>query len=112
VSLAGSYQLNTTNDYNYRFGSEVILAATASRAFGRLSPSLQVKLNLRGRSSFVDEDVPSTGAAYLYLNTGLRGSTADNFGYYAFALFPVYRDVNDAQLAPRFSVLVGLSKTF
>ena len=112
VSLSGSYQINTTNDYNYRFGSEGILAATASRAFGRLIPSLQLKLNLRGRATFVDEGVPSTGATIVYLNTGLRASTADNLGFYGFVLFPVYRDVNDTQLAPQFSFLIGLSKTF
>lgn len=112
VSLAASYQVNTTNDYGYRFGNEMITALTASRAFGRVSPSLQVKLNVRGRSTFVDEGVPSTGATILYLNAGLRASTADAFGFYGFVLFPVYKDVNEAQLAARYSVLLGFSKTF
>jgi hypothetical protein len=33
-------------------------------------------------------------------------------GFYGFFLAPLYRDVNDAQLAPRYSVLFGLSKAF
>ena len=89
-----------------------VLAATASRAFGRLAPSLQLKLNLRGRNTFLGQGVASTGATFVYLNTGLRGSTSENIGYYGFLLLPIYRDVNDAQLAPRFSVVLGLSKTF
>jgi hypothetical protein len=112
LSLSGSYQINTTNDYKYRFGNEVITALTASRVFGRLTPSLQVKLNVRGRSSFVEEDVPSTGATVLYMNAGLRARTADAFGFYGFLLVPVYKDVNEAQLAARYSVLLGFSKTF
>jgi hypothetical protein len=112
VALSGSYQMNRTNDYNYRFGNEAIAAVTASRAFGRFTPSLQVKLNGRGRSEFVEDDVPSTGGTVVYLNTGVRMRSADGLGLYGFLLFPVYRDVNDAQLAPKLSVVVGLSKTF
>jgi len=40
------------------------------------------------------------------------GERADGVGFYGYLLAPAYRDVNDAQLAPRFSALVGLSKTF
>jgi len=112
VSLSGSYQINTTNDYRYRFGNEVIGALTTSRAFGRVTPSLQLKLNVRGRARFVDDGVPSTGATVLYTNVGLRTTTPEGLGFYGFALFPVYKDVNEAQLAPRWALLVGLSKTF
>jgi hypothetical protein len=111
LSFAGSYQVNTTNGEQYRFGNELIAAATVSRPLRRLVPSLQVKLNQRGRSSLVDKSVPSTGATLLYLNTGLRLRASDGLGFYGFFLFPAYRNVNDAQLAPRFSVLLGLSKT-
>lgn len=112
LSLAASYQVNTTNDYNYRFGNETILAATASRGFGPLVPSLQLKLNLRGRARFVDEDVPTTGTTYVYLNAGLRYRSGDDLSFYGYALFPVYRDVNETQLAPQYSFVVGLSKSF
>jgi hypothetical protein len=112
VSLSGSYQINTTNDYDYRFGNEAIGALSGSRTFGRLTPSLQVKLYRRARASFVEDGVPSTGATVLYANAGLRLGTAEGVGFYGFFLAPLYRDVNDAQLAPRYSVLFGLSKAF
>jgi hypothetical protein len=111
-TLSGSYQWNTTNGDNYKFGNEGIAAVTAGRAFGRFSPSLQLKLWNRPRSVFVDEDVPSTGGTIVYLNGGLRHTSADGLGFYGFLLVPVYRYVNDPQLAPRYSFLVGLSKTF
>ena len=60
VSLSGSYQVNTTNDFNYRFGNEALGAVTVSRAYGRFSPSFQVKLWNRPRSVFVDDSRRST----------------------------------------------------
>jgi hypothetical protein len=48
----------------------------------------------------------------VYLNGGLRYRTPEGVALYRHLLVPVYRHVNDAQLAPRFSVLFGLSKAF
>jgi hypothetical protein len=112
VTLSGSYQIETTNDFDYRFGNEIIAAATASHAFGKVIPSLQVKLWNRPRNIFVEDDVPSTGGTILYVNAGLRYQSAEGLGLYGFFLAPAYRDVNDAQLAPRYSMLVGFSKVF
>jgi hypothetical protein len=56
--------------------------------------------------------VPSTGGTIVYLNGGLRFQSADRIGVYTFLLVPAYRNVNDAQLAPRYSLLIGLSKMF
>ena len=112
LSCTGSFQAYSENDYRYDFGNEAIGAVTLSRAFSRLTPSLQAKLYTRGRSHFVGDEVPSTGSTVVYLNAGLRYQAANGPGFYAFLLLPAYRDVNDPQLAPRFSVLLGLSRTF
>jgi hypothetical protein len=109
---SGSFQAYRENDYAYDFGNETIVAATLSRSFSRLTPSLQAKLYTRGRSEFVGDAVPSTGSTVLYLNAGLRYQMPDGPGFYGFLLLPAYRDVNDPQLAPRFSLLIGLSRTF
>jgi hypothetical protein len=112
VSASASYQINTTNDFDYRFGNELVAAVTGARAFGRFSPSLQLKLWNRPRYDFVGDSVPSTGGTILYANGGARFSSADGLGFYAFVIVPVLRDINDAQLAPRVSVVAGLSKSF
>ena len=111
LAVSTSYQINSTDDYRYRFGNDAIGAITASRLFGRVTPSLQIKLNVRAYSRFVDQEAPSTGGTVVYLNAGLRLRSSDGLGFYAFLLVPAYRDVNDAQLAPRFSTVVGLSKS-
>lgn len=112
LTCTGSYQAYGENDYEYDFGDEGIVALTLSRGFGRLTPSLQAKLYTRGRSQFVGDAVPSTGSTVMYLNAGLRYQMPDGPGFYGFLLLPAYRDVNDPQLAPRFSLLFGLSRTF
>jgi hypothetical protein len=112
LAVAGSYQITSANDHRYRFGNDAIGAITASRSFGRFTPSLQVKLNARARSRFVGQDVPSTGGMIAYLNAGLRVRSSEGVGFYGYILLPAYREVNDAQLAPRFSTVVGLSNTF
>jgi hypothetical protein len=58
------------------------------------------------------EPVPSTGSTVLYLNAGVRYQMPDGLGFYGFLLLPAYRDLNDPQLAPRLSLLIGLSRTF
>ena len=112
VAVSGTLQLNTFNDYRYRFGNQAIAALTVGRPLGRFTPSLQVKLVTQDSSRLEDEAVPSTGGTFVYVNAGLRIRSADGLGAYGHLLVPAYRQVNDAQLAPRFSVLLGVSKAF
>jgi hypothetical protein len=112
VALSGTYQINTANGHDYRFANQAIAALTVGRPLGQFTPSLQVKLFSQGRSQLRGSDVPSTGATIVYLNAGLRYRSAEGVGLYGYALVPGYRHVNDAQLAPRFSLLFGISKAF
>jgi hypothetical protein len=112
LTLSGTYQLNTTNEHGYRFGNQVIAAATLSRPVGSVIPSLQVKFFDQGRSHFAGSDVSSTGSTLVYLNAGLRYRSADGVSVYGHLLVPAYRRVNENQLAARFSVLFGLAKSF
>jgi hypothetical protein len=112
-AVAGSYQVTTPNRFDYQFANQAIATAGVSRPLSdHLSVSLQAKLFHQGRNSFVGEPVPSTGGTFVYLTPGLRLSPTRDFALYSYVLFVPYRYVNDAQLAPRFSVLAGVSKTF
>jgi hypothetical protein len=112
IALSGTYQINTRNGHDYRFANQAIGAVTVSRPLGQFTPSLQVKLFNQGRSQLGSTEVPSTGGTIVYLNAGLRFRSAEGIGIYGHVLVPAYRQVNDAQLAPRVSILFGLSKTF
>lgn len=112
-TASASYQANTTNDLEYRFGDDAIGSLGVSRTLvGRLGGSLQVKGWHKGRSTFLDRPVPSTGATIVYLTPGLRFAAPASMSAYAFLQVPVCRYVNEAQLTPRLAFFVGWAKTF
>jgi len=112
-ALAGSYQMNTTNSLDYRFGNQTIITAGVSRPLtARLSASLQAKLFYQDRNRYLGMGVPSTGSTVAYLTPGLRLKVPRNVSLYGFLLLVPYGHVNEAQLAPRVGVLTGMSKLF
>ena len=112
-TASASYQINTTNDLEYRFGDDAIGSLAVSRGLvGKLGGSFQVKAWHKGRSTFLDRPVPSTGATLVYLTPGLRFAAPARISAYAFLQVPVYRYVNEAQLTPRLAFFIGWAKTF
>ena len=112
-TAAVSRQQTTANEYEYRFGSETIAGLGVRRALtGPVDVALQAKFFHKGRSSFLGEEVDSTGVRYLYLTPGVHVRLPRALTAYVLAPLPVYRDVNEAQLAPRVGVVAGMGKTF
>ena len=112
-SVAASYQLNTENGLDYRFGDIGLVAVGASSpVWGPLSASFQVKFVHEARHQYRGEDVPSTGSRFLYLSPGLRVHLPDRSVLYALVQFLPYRYVNETQLAPHVAFLGGIQKTF
>jgi hypothetical protein len=113
ATLSGSYLRTSTNGLEYRFGDESIVAASVGRrAFGRTTASLQLKGHHRDRSLYRDAGVPSTGETSLHIVPGLRYDMPDRSSVYAFVQVPLYRRVNEQQLASRASLLLGFAKAF
>jgi len=112
-TLAASYQLFTTNDLDYRAGADAILSASVSRhLFGGVGGSLQLKAAHKGRGRYLDEGVPGTGGRYLYLTPGLSVLAPGKLSVYGYLVAPLYRYVNESQLAPRAGLVLGLSRSF
>ena len=110
---AFSYQANTTNDLEYRYGNDTIVSTSLGGPVGsRVRASMQLKMVHRGRSTFRDEDVSSTGGTVVYAIPGLVSSLPGKMSVYLFLPVPVYRYVNESQLAPRLSVVVGMARVF
>jgi hypothetical protein len=110
---AFSYQINTTNPLDYSFGDDAIASLGASYPFGsRVKGSLQAKWAHKGRSAYQGEGVDSTGGDILYAIPGLSVAAASRFSVYVYMLVPTYRYVNETQLAPRLSVVIGMSRQF
>lgn len=110
---SGAWRRNTENDLGYLMGGETLFNAGVSRRSGdRLTWSVQVNGRRTGRDRFLGTQVDSTGATYLNLSPGLSVHAGDGLSLYGFVQVPVYQNVNEAQLAPRTGLMLGLSKTF
>jgi hypothetical protein len=113
ATAATSYQVYTTNDLDFRSGADFIASFTVSRPlYGPLGGSLQLKGMHKDRSQFMGDDVPNTGGRFLYLVPGLSVRAPMKLAVYGYAVVPVYRYVNEAQLAPKTGFVLGLSRTF
>jgi hypothetical protein len=110
---AVSYRFNTENSLDYRFGDEAMLNAGFQHS---LSPdwtwSLQLNARHTARDRFLEMHVPSTGATLVNGTPGLRYVAASGTQIYLFLQSPVYQDVNEAQVTPRFGIVVGVTKAF
>ena len=111
--VSGSHRLNAENDLDYRIGDETVLNAGVSHGGGgKIAWLFQVNSRHTSRDSFRGDNVPSTGTNYVDLTPGLRFTPSGGASLYAFIQLPIYERVNEAQLAPRSSFVVGVSKTF
>jgi hypothetical protein len=111
--LSGAHRLNTENDLRYLMGDETLLNAGVSRRSGdRLTWSMQLNGRRTGRDLYIGTQVDSTGATYVNLSPGLSVHAGDGLSLYGFVQVPVYQRVNEAQLAPRTGLMLGVSKTF
>ncbi|WDT82922.1 MAG: transporter (plasmid) [Candidatus Manganitrophus sp.] len=69
--VSTSYQVNTENPLDYRFGNIFILNAGGSyRLMEKALVSLQVNLRQAPHDEFKGETVPSTGGRWVYLTPG------------------------------------------
>jgi hypothetical protein len=110
-SASGSYQIANANGLGFRFGNEAIGGVGVSRDLGRFTASLQFKGHHLDRSLYRGESVPSTGGTMLILTPGVR-MRAGTGSVYAFYQRPVYRHVNEYQLASRGGLMMGISRAF
>ena len=112
-TAALSRQQASHNQYDYRFGPETIFTLGVRRAvYGPVDLALQAKLFDKGRSTFLDDAVASTGARYVYVTPAVHFRLPQAMTAYVLAPVPLYRHVNESQLAPRFGIIAGMSRTF
>ena len=109
-----SYQLNTTNPLEYSFGDDAIASLSLAGPIGsKVRASIGFKWAHRGRSEY------RAGAGHVHW----RHDRLHDPGPRHFASrpacpstcscrCPLYRYVNETQVAPRLSLVVGVARTF
>jgi hypothetical protein len=119
--LSGSYELTTENNLDYEFADQVMFNGGVSyllmeREGGRaVTASLQVNSRFTAFPShdqYRGMNVPSTGGAWVYLTPGVRVQASDRLGLYSFFQYPLYQYVNEANLVPRYGLVVGATYGF
>jgi hypothetical protein len=111
--VSGSYQKNGTSDRGYRFGDETIVAAGLSRRLaGPLTATVLAEAQHAARNRFEGVESPSTGATLVSLAPGLRVKVGPTGTLYGSVKVPVYRRVNEGQLAAGWVAAVGVSSSF
>jgi hypothetical protein len=111
---SGAWKRSGENPLDYRLGLEQVFAFGFERPVGSaFAWSVQANGRKTGRDDYRGEAVPSTGAVLVNLSPGFKVRTEDqDLTFYLYAQAPVFQDVNEAQLAPRFGILLGLSRIF
>jgi hypothetical protein len=115
LDLTGSisYQANTTNDLDYRYGNDAVASlGLAGPVATRVRASMQLKYTHRDRSEYQGEGVESTGGTIVYAVPGISTALPGGVSLYLFLPVPVYRYVNETQVAPRLSLVLGLGRSF
>ena len=111
-SALTSYQATSANGLGFRFGNQSIAALTTSRRVrGPLAVSLQLKALHQSRSLMKGTTLASTGAVSIVLTPGVRYALGSSTIYSSLQL-PILTHVNETQLASRYGVLIGVSRTF
>jgi hypothetical protein len=111
--VSASQRFNGRNSLEYQIGNETVVSGGFNYAHGeRWVYSLQLNARHAGRDDYLGQGVPSTGSDAVTLSPGIRFGPGKGLELYGYVQIPVYQDVNEAQLAPRFGAVVGFTKRF
>ena len=76
--------------------------------------ALMVQANAvwKGQDKGANAEPEDSGQHALFVSPGLSWNVAKDIQAYAFVQVPVYEKVNETNLAPRYGLLLGVSKAF
>ena len=111
----GTIRLPTGHD-GYEFGTETLINLGASYpVLPGIETIVQFNFRMSGRDDSEEETElfnQNTGGEYVFISPGLRMTVAKDLSMYAFAQFPIYRNVNGGQLTADWSISAGASYAF
>jgi len=111
--LSAAYRLNGESDLEYRVGDEAQAAFGVQARTGTKAVWIgQIDARRACRDRYLGETVPSTGSTFVNFTPGVRLESDKGSAVYLFVAVPIFQDVNEAQLAPRPAVLLGVSHSF
>lgn len=107
LQAQGEFPLNSRADY--RPGIAGTFSAGLNYAGWKgVTPQLQLNLRLAAKDHGLNADRPNSGGEQLYLAPGLSARISDHFSAFGVAQIPLYQRVNGFQLAPEYTMSLGL----
>jgi len=111
--FSGSYQFNTENNLDYKFGNQTIVNGGLGYTVNEtVSVSTQLNFRTSPHDTFKGNQVDSSGGIWLYFTPGIRVQASERLGLYSFVQLPIYQYVNEVNLVPRFALALGASYAF
>jgi hypothetical protein len=94
----------------YRPGDSVTVSAGLHYEHWQgVTPQLQLNFRAAAKDSGVASDRPNSGGEQLYLSPGLTAAITRHVSAFGYLQLPLYQRVSGNQLAPRYTLSVGLS---
>lgn len=100
------------SDYYHPGNSENLNLGLRYMGFQSLIPQLQINARHVNTDSGAVADTLSTGGTLAYLSPGVSIRAMDNVRLYAFAQVPFYQNLTGFQLAPRYTLSMGMHVNF
>ncbi len=108
--IALQYRLNTKNNLDYQFGNATVLNIGLNyRTSEKIVVTGQFNTRVAERDEFKGQGVPSTGNTMIYFSPGVRIQSSDDTAFYTHIQLPIYQDVNEFNIVPRYGLQFGLS---
>lgn len=108
-----TYQANTENPLDYRLGNIFLLNAGVSyRSLEKARISLQVNARQAPHDEFEGAKAPNTGGRWIYLTPGVTLQATPNTALYTHVQLPIYQEVNEVNIVPRYGFIFGVSHVF
>jgi len=102
---------NSRNDYKPGSGLNLNVGLRYA-GFSSVAPQIQLNFRDVQRDEGAQADTVSTGGKLLYISPGVTAPVGQQLSVFGFFQLPVYQDVNGVQLAPRYTVSLGVRYAF
>lgn len=107
LQAEGQIPLNSRADY--RPGAAATISAGVNyTGWKAVTPQLQLNLRVADKDHGLNADRPNSGGEQLYVAPGASAQISSHFTAFGVAQIPLYQHVNGYQLAPRYTLSLGL----
>ncbi|MGV7221486.1 MAG: hypothetical protein ACQ9MH_08180 [Nitrospinales bacterium] len=108
-----SHRFTSENPLQYQFGDSTLIDGGLSYLLTeKIIATAQINARISRRDMFAGMYVPSTGREIVNFTPGARLIVSENASIYSHVQIPVYKRVNESNLVPAYSFIMGATYGF